>query len=67
MQRIVKDPFSKPFGQGAFQGLIAPETACEAAIGGDMTPMMTLGIPGALLQPCLLAHSWFTAFVPAPC
>ena len=59
-KRTVKDPFPMPFGQGAYQGLIAPETACEAAIGGDMTPMMTLGIPGdsvtAVLIGALMVH-----------
>lgn len=59
-KRTVKDPFPKPFGQGAYEGLLAPETACEAAIGGDMTPMMTLGIPGdsvtAVLIGALMVH-----------
>lgn len=59
-KRTVKDPYPKPFGQGAFQGLLAPETACEAAIGGDMTPMITLGIPGdsvtAVLIGALMVH-----------
>ena len=59
-KRTVKDPYPMPFGEGAYQGLIAPETACEAAIGGDMTPMMTLGIPGdsvtAVLIGALMVH-----------
>lgn len=59
-KRTVKDPSPYPFGQGAFQGLLAPETACEAAIGGDMMPMITLGIPGdsvtAVLIGALMVH-----------
>jgi putative tricarboxylic transport membrane protein len=59
-KRTVKDPFPRPFGQGAYQGLLAPETACTAAIGGDMTPMITLGIPGdsvtAVLIGALMVH-----------
>jgi putative tricarboxylic transport membrane protein len=44
-RRSVKNP-SRPFGQGAYEGVIAPETANNAAIGGDNIPMLTLGIPG---------------------
>ncbi|MCX7779468.1 MAG: tripartite tricarboxylate transporter permease [Negativicutes bacterium] len=59
-KRTVKNPHPKPFGQGAYQGLIAPESACSAAIGGAIIPMMTLGIPGdavtAVLIGALIIH-----------
>jgi putative tricarboxylic transport membrane protein len=59
-KRSVKNPYPKPFGQGAYQGLIAPEAACNAAIGGAFVPMMTLGIPGdsvtAVLIGALIIH-----------
>lgn len=59
-RRTVKNPYPKPFGQGAYQGLIAPECACNAAIGGAFVPMMTLGIPGdsvtAVLIGALIIH-----------
>ncbi len=59
-KRTVKNPYPKPFGQGAYQGLIAPEVACNAAIGGAFVPMMTLGIPGdsvtAVLIGALIIH-----------
>ena len=59
-KRTVKNPYPKPFGQGAYQGLIAPECACNAAIGGSFIPMMTLGIPGdsvtAVLIGALIIH-----------
>lgn len=59
-KRTVKNPYPKPFGQGAYQGLIAPECACNAAIGGAFVPMMTLGIPGdsvtAVLIGALIIH-----------
>ena len=59
-KRTVKNPYPKPFGQGAYQGLIAPEAACNAAIGGAFIPMMTLGIPGdsvtAVLIGALIIH-----------
>jgi putative tricarboxylic transport membrane protein len=44
-KRTVKNP-SRPFGEGAYEGLIAPESANNAAIGGAYIPMLTLGIPG---------------------
>jgi putative tricarboxylic transport membrane protein len=44
-KRTVKNP-SHPFGQGAHEGLVAPESANNAAVGGAYIPMMTLGIPG---------------------
>jgi|GEM_PF-1777683 len=39
---IVKNP-SRPFGQGAYEGIAAPETANDAAIGGALTTMLTFG------------------------
>jgi putative tricarboxylic transport membrane protein len=35
-----------PFGKGAYEGLVAPESANNAAIGGALIPMLTMGIPG---------------------
>ncbi len=43
-----------PFGEGAVEGLIAPETANNAAIGGALIPMLTLGIPGDAITAVLL-------------
>jgi putative tricarboxylic transport membrane protein len=34
------------FGKGAVEGVVAPETANNAASTGSMLPMLTLGIPG---------------------
>ena len=48
------------FGQGAVEGVAAPEAANNAVTGGALIPMMTLGIPGdpvtAILIGALLAH-----------
>ncbi|WP_422443928.1 tripartite tricarboxylate transporter permease [Thermoanaerobacterium sp. DL9XJH110] len=58
-KRTVKNP-SRPFGEGAYEGVIAPEAANNAAIGGAYIPMMTLGIPGdsvtAILIGALIIH-----------
>ena len=48
------------FGRGSLQGLVASTTAANAAIGGAITTMLTLGIPGdsasAVLIGALLIH-----------
>ncbi len=48
------------FGKGSLSGLAASCSACNAAIGGAMTTMLTLGIPGdavsAILIGALLIH-----------
>jgi len=43
-RRSVKHP-TRPFGEGAYEGIIAPETANNGAIGGAYIPMITLGDP----------------------
>ncbi|MFB4213931.1 tripartite tricarboxylate transporter permease [Shouchella sp. JSM 1781072] len=58
-KRSTKKP-SRPFGEGAYEGVIAPETANNAAIGGAFVPMLTLGIPGdavtAVIIGALIVH-----------
>jgi putative tricarboxylic transport membrane protein len=57
-KKASKEP--ETFGKGNIQGLIAPETASNAAIGGSLVPTLTLGIPGdavtAVLMGGLLLH-----------
>lgn len=56
--RLAKDPGR--FGKGAPEGIMAPESANNACVGGALIPMMTLGIPGdtmtAVLIGALLLH-----------
>ncbi|WP_280563673.1 tripartite tricarboxylate transporter permease [Chromohalobacter sp. 48-RD10] len=58
-KRSVKNP-SRPFGKGAYEGLVAPETANNAAVGGAYVPMLTLGMPGdavtAIIIGALVIH-----------
>ncbi len=53
-------PDKERFGKGSLSGLAASCAACNAAIGGAMTTMLTLGIPGdavsAILIGALLIH-----------
>ncbi|MBK9167478.1 MAG: tripartite tricarboxylate transporter permease [Bryobacterales bacterium] len=51
---------AQEFGKGSLEGLAAAASACNSAIGGAMTTMLTLGIPGdapsAVLIGALLIH-----------
>ena len=57
-KKTSKEP--EKFGKGSFEGLIAPETANSAAIGGSIIPTLSLGIPGspptAVLLGALMLH-----------
>lgn len=48
------------FGKGAFEGVVGPETANNASVGGAMVPLLTMGIPGstsaALILNVFLLH-----------
>lgn len=58
-KKTAKNP-ETPFGEGAIEGLIASEASNNAAVGGALIPMLTLGIPGdgvtAILLSALLLH-----------
>ena len=64
-KRTVKDP-EVPFGEGAVEGLVAPETANNAAIGGAFIPMLTLGIPGDSVTAVILAALMIHGLKPGP-
>lgn len=64
-KRTVKEP-EVPFGEGAVEGLVAPETANNAAIGGAFIPMLTLGIPGDSVTAIMLAALMIHGLKPGP-
>lgn len=64
-KRTVKKP-SRPFGQGAYEGLIAPESANNAAIGGAYIPMLTLGIPGDAVTAVFIGALFIHGLKPGP-
>jgi putative tricarboxylic transport membrane protein len=64
-RRSVKNP-SRPFGQGAYEGVLAPETANNAAIGGAYIPMLTLGIPGDAVTAVLIGALFIHGLKPGP-
>ncbi|MCI1964945.1 MAG: tripartite tricarboxylate transporter permease [Oscillospiraceae bacterium] len=64
-KRVVKNP-NRPFGEGAYAGVIAPESANNAAIGGSFIPMMTLGIPGDSVTAILIGALTIHGIRPGP-
>ncbi|MCL1905884.1 MAG: tripartite tricarboxylate transporter permease [Clostridiales bacterium] len=57
---------SAPFGEGALEGVIAPETANNAAIGGAFIPMLTLGIPGDAVTAVIISALTVHGLRPGP-
>lgn len=64
-KRTVKNP-TRPFGKGAYEGLIAPESANNAAIGGAFIPMLTLGIPGDAVTAVIIGALYIHGLRPGP-
>jgi putative tricarboxylic transport membrane protein len=58
-KKISKNP--EKFGKGAIAGVAAPESANNAASGGAMVPLLTMGIPGsgttAILMGALIMYN----------
>lgn len=64
-KRSVKKP-SRPFGEGAYEGLVAPESANNAAIGGAYIPMLTLGLPGDAVTAVIIGALFIHGLRPGP-
>lgn len=63
--RVTKNP-EVPFGKGAIEGLVAPETANNAAVGGAFIPMLTLGIPGDAVTAIMIGALFIHGLNPGP-
>ncbi|MCL2124143.1 MAG: tripartite tricarboxylate transporter permease, partial [Desulfovibrionaceae bacterium] len=63
-KKASKEP--ETFGTGNIQGLIAPETANNASIGGALIPMLTLGIPGDVVTAVLMGGLQLHGIDPGP-
>ncbi|WP_418138378.1 tripartite tricarboxylate transporter permease [Marinomonas sp. RS-M-Aa-14] len=64
-KRVTKNP-KVPFGEGAKEGLIAPEAANNAAVGGAYIPMLTLGIPGDAVTAVFIGALFIHGLNPGP-
>lgn len=54
------------FGTGIMDGIVAPETANNASIGGAFVPLLALGIPGDGVTAILLGALMMQGLVPGP-
>ncbi len=64
-KRTTKNP-ETPFGQGAIEGLVACESANNAAIGGACIPMLTMGIPGDAVTAIMIGAMYIHGLNPGP-
>lgn len=64
-RRVTKNP-EVPFGKGAIEGLVAPESANNAAVGGAFIPMLTLGIPGDAVTAIMIGALFIHGLNPGP-
>ncbi|GAB2587772.1 tripartite tricarboxylate transporter permease [Nitrincola alkalisediminis] len=64
-KRSTKNP-EVEFGKGAKEGLVAPESANNAAVGGAYIPMLTLGIPGDAVTAVFIGALFIHGLNPGP-
>lgn len=62
--RASKDKSS--YGKGNIDGVAAPEAANNAAVGGAMIPLLTLGIPGGAVTAVMLSAFLIHGLRPGP-
>lgn len=65
-QRLSGNKSSPAFGEGAPQGIAAPEAANNAAATGSFVPLLTLGIPGSGTTAILLGAFIAYGIQPGP-
>jgi putative tricarboxylic transport membrane protein len=63
-KKVSKHP--EKFGTGVIEGVAAPEGANNAASGGAMVPLLTLGIPGSATTAVLLGALMIHGMRPGP-
>jgi putative tricarboxylic transport membrane protein len=63
-KKFARDPAS--YGKGNIQGVIAAETANNAAVAGAIIPVLTLGIPGSPPAAMLIGALWLHGIRPGP-
>lgn len=63
-KRIAKDP--SRFGQGAIEGISAPEAANNASVQAAFIPTLSLGIPGDAVMAVLIGALMIHGITPGP-
>ena len=64
VQRLSKN--KNQFGNGAIEGIAAPEASNNATTGGAMIPMLTLGVPGDAITAVMLGALTLIGVRPGP-
>ena len=63
-QRMSRHP--EQFGNGALEGIAAPEASNNGTTGGALIPMLTLGIPGDTITYVMLVALMLIGVTPGP-
>ena len=63
-KRVAKNP--ENFGEGDIRGVASPESANNAAAGGALLPLLTLGIPGGGATAVMLGALMMLDITPGP-
>ena len=63
-KRLARHP--ERFGQGAIEGVAAPESANNAATGSAFIPLMTLGVPPNVVMAMLMGAFMIHGVQPGP-
>jgi putative tricarboxylic transport membrane protein len=63
-RQLSKEP--ERYGKGTPEGVVAPETANNAAVGGAYIPLLTLGIPGDAVTAVILGGMVLHGLRPGP-
>lgn len=58
--------YPEKFGTGIIDGIVAPETANNATIGGAITPMLSLGVPGDSITALIMGALIVLGIQPGP-
>jgi len=64
-KRVTKNP-AVPFGQGAIEGLVAPESANNAAVPAAYIPMLAFGVPGDSYAAVVIGALYVHGLNPGP-
>jgi putative tricarboxylic transport membrane protein len=63
-KRISKHP--EQFGHGSYEGVVAPEAANNAVVGGALVPLLALGIPGSGSAAIMFGALTIHGIIPGP-
>jgi putative tricarboxylic transport membrane protein len=63
-RKVAKQP--ERFGQGAIEGVAGPEAANNAAVGGSLIPLLSLGLPSNAVTALLLGALVIQGVQPGP-